>query len=38
MPGSGFQPKFTITNAITDALTRIERTRGFLDTAAPYEW
>ncbi len=29
-----FQPKFTITNAITAALTRIERARGFLEAAA----
>jgi Fic family protein len=34
MPGSGFQPKFTITNAITAALTRIERARGFLEAAS----
>ena len=33
MPGSGFQPRFTITNAITAALTRIERARGFLEAA-----
>jgi Fic family protein len=33
MPGRGFQPKFTITNAITAALTKIERARGFLDAA-----
>ncbi len=26
----GFTPIFTITNRITDGLTRIERTRGFL--------
>jgi len=30
---SQFHPKFTITNAITMALTQIERTRGFLDAA-----
>jgi Fic family protein len=29
----GFQPKLTITNAITAALTRIERARGFLEAA-----
>ncbi len=28
-----FSPKFTITNAITAALTKIERARGFLDAA-----
>jgi len=28
-----FQPRFTITNRITEALTRIERTRGFLEAA-----
>jgi len=28
-----FHPQFTITNAITMALTQIERTRGFLDAA-----
>lgn len=33
MPGSGFQPRFKITNAITATLTRIERARGFLDAA-----
>ncbi|MBU4178403.1 MAG: Fic family protein, partial [Actinobacteria bacterium] len=33
MTGSGFQPEFTITNAITAALTRIERARGFLEAA-----
>jgi Fic family protein len=33
MPDQGFQPKFTITNAITAALTRIERARGFLEAA-----
>jgi len=33
MTKHGFQPKFTITNAITAALTRIERTRGFLEAA-----
>lgn len=32
-PQSSFQPKFTITNAITAALTRIERARGFLEAA-----
>jgi Fic family protein len=30
---SDFQPKFTITNTITSALTKIERARGFLDAA-----
>ncbi len=34
MPKKGFQPSFTITNAITAALTRIERARGFLEAAA----
>ncbi|HDQ44504.1 MAG TPA: Fic family protein [bacterium] len=29
----GLHPKFTITNAITAALTRIERARGFLEAA-----
>ena len=29
----GFQPRFTITNCITEALTRIERARGFLEAA-----
>lgn len=33
MTASGFHPKFTITNAITAALTRIERARGFLEAA-----
>ena len=28
-----FTPKFTITNTITEALTRIERARGFLEAA-----
>jgi len=28
-----FAPRFAITNKITAALTRIERTRGFLDAA-----
>ena len=28
-----FDPRFTITNEITDGLTRIERTRGFLEAA-----
>jgi hypothetical protein len=27
-----FNPRFTITNAITGALARIERTRGFLES------
>jgi len=30
---SGLRPKFTITNRITAGLTRIERTRGFLEAA-----
>ena len=30
---SGFQPRFTITNTVTAALTRIERARGFLEAA-----
>lgn len=30
---SGFSPRFTITNAITGALTAIERARGFLEAA-----
>ena len=33
MPKSGFHPSFTITNAVTAALTRIERARGFLEAA-----
>jgi len=34
-----FAPRFTITNAITAALTRIERARGFLDaTKLSEEW
>ncbi len=33
MTASGFHPKFTITNAITAALTRIERARGVLEAA-----
>ncbi len=33
------EPKFTITNAITAALTRIERARGFLEAATlPEDW
>lgn len=28
-----FTPRFTITNAITAALTKVERARGFLDAA-----
>ena len=28
-----FSPKFTITNAVAAALTKIERARGFLDAA-----
>lgn len=34
MATAGFQPKFTITNSITAALTRVERARGFLDAAS----
>ncbi len=30
----GFRPKFSITNAVTAGLTRIERARGFLEAAA----
>lgn len=33
MARRGLNPKFTITNAITAALTRIERARGFLEAA-----
>ena len=33
MPQQGFQPRFSITNAITNALTQIERARGFLEAA-----
>ena len=33
MTASSLQPRFTITNAITAALTRIERARGFLEAA-----
>lgn len=33
MPQGGFQPKFSITNAITNGLTQIERARGFLEAA-----
>ena len=33
MAKGGLRPKFTITNAITAALTRIERARGFLEAA-----
>lgn len=33
MPRQGFQPRFSITNAITHALMRIERARGFLEAA-----
>ncbi|MBI4563467.1 MAG: Fic family protein [Planctomycetes bacterium] len=32
-PQDRFRPKFTITNAVTAALTRIERARGFLEAA-----
>jgi len=35
----GFHPRFTITNRITEALTRIERARGFLEAATlSEEW
>ncbi len=30
---AGFNPKFTITNKITAAITQIERARGFLEAA-----
>jgi len=30
---TGFNPKFTITNRMTSAITQIERTRGFLEAA-----
>jgi Fic family protein len=33
MKDQGFHPRFAITNAITAALTRIERARGFLEAA-----
>lgn len=33
MAASRFQPRFTITHAITTGLTRIERARGFLEAA-----
>lgn len=33
MAKRGLQPKFTITNAVTAALTCIERARGFLEAA-----
>lgn len=33
MAKAGLQPKFTITNTVTVALTRIERARGFLEAA-----
>jgi hypothetical protein len=33
MPQQGFQPRVSITNAITNALTQIERARGFLEAA-----
>jgi len=33
MSQHGFRPRFSITNAITNALTRIERARGFLEAA-----
>jgi Fic family protein len=33
MPRHGFQPRFSITNAIANALMRIERARGFLEAA-----
>ena len=36
---AGFAPRFTITNAITSALTAIERARGFLEAATlSQEW
>lgn len=36
---TGFQPQFTITNQITEALTQIERARGFLEAATlSEEW
>jgi Fic family protein len=39
MTESGLQPRFTITNAITAALTQIERARGFLEAATlSEEW
>lgn len=39
MTSHRFQPKFTITHAITAALTRIERARGFLEAATlSEEW
>jgi Fic family protein len=34
MAEHGFQPRFSITNRITTALTRIERARGFLEAAS----
>lgn len=34
MPKKGFEPRFTITNAIADAITTIERARGFLEGAS----
>ena len=33
MPQQSFQAHFSITNAITNALTQIERARGFLEAA-----
>ena len=33
MPQPSFQPRFSIMNAITTALTQIERARGFLEAA-----
>ncbi|MFZ5432542.1 MAG: Fic family protein [Calditrichota bacterium] len=33
MSDASFNPKFTITNRITESLTQIERARGFLDAA-----
>ena len=33
MPRKRLEPRFTITNAIADAITRIERARGFLEAA-----
>ena len=33
MVGGGLRPRFTITNAVTGSLTKIERARGFLEAA-----
>ena len=36
---AGFEPRFTISNSITAALTKIERARGFLEAATlSEEW